>query len=365
LGQLAGGIAHDFNNQLAGIAGFAQLLSLKDPSSPHVAEHTRDILKASDRAASLTRQLLAFAREDARWAEDVDVNDLVSEVVELVRRSIDPRIEVVFEPGDDEMVTQVDPAQAHSAVLNLCLNARDAMPEGGTLTIRTRRSTVQPPEAELNETRPGQYALIEVADTGVGMSQAVLEHVFEPFFTTKARGTGMGLATAYGTARGHGGFVHVESKLGHGSTFRILLPLESAPKSSSRDVPQRIDGKLGLRVLVADDEPLVAATTQAMLEELGCTVHTCGDGQEAVDAFRRAPDAFDVVLLDLSMPRLSGTEALREIRRIDPNIHVVMMSGFTAETSIESLRAAGAAEFVAKPYAIATLRNALTPSTRG
>jgi PAS domain S-box-containing protein len=373
LGQLAGGIAHDFNNQLAGIAGYAELLALERSDLPDVVERTGHILNATDHAANLTRQLLAFAREESQQSEHIDLNSLTADVVEMVRRSIDRAVAVEFEPAPTRLVVRVDRAQAHSAILNLCLNARDAMPNGGKLTISTSTLELDNDQATRGDegsssserTRPdepptGRYALVEVADDGVGMSDSIRERIFEPFFTTKPRGTGMGLATVYGTARGHGGFVDVRSEVGAGSQFRLAFPLEEGATPSTWHRSRTRQGELGLRVLVAEDEPIVAQMTRTLLEQLGCIVHGCGDGEQAVEAFRNAPAEFDAVLLDLSMPRLSGADALRELRRIDAATPVVIMSGYTADTSVQSLHTAGAAGFLAKPFTLEALRSVLS-----
>ncbi len=364
LGQLAGGIAHDFNNQLAGIAGYAQLLALKAAGNPHVDAHTRDILEATKRAAHLTRQLLAFARQSPRCSVQVEFNAVVTEVVELLRRSVDPRIEITFEPTSPELTINCDPAQTHSAILNLCLNARDAMPEGGTLTLRTGIIKIEGENNDLDGVEPGLYGEVQVIDNGVGMTEAVRQRIFEPFYTTKTRGIGLGLATVYGSARSHGGFVRVESEQGSGSTFRLAFPLCLSEQAAAQ-VPASADhAKLELRVLLAEDELSVAKATRGLLEQLGCSVCECRDGEQAVSAFRQTPDDFDVVLLDLSMPRLSGAEALKKIRAINPRMSVVITSGYTADTTVQSLLEAGAAEFVAKPYTLETLCNALSEAVR-
>jgi CheY-like chemotaxis protein len=248
------------------------------------------------------------------------------------------------------------------------------MPNGGTLTICTssfisdgnERDRLQPEDGvgrgqpRSEGPTPGRFVVVEVADDGVGMGEAVRERIFEPFFTTKPRGTGMGLAMVYGMARAHGGFVSVESEPGVGSRFRLALPSEEALPATTEQQLRTREAMLELRVLMAEDEPIVAATTRGILEQLGCTVHECSDGEQAVDVFRVTPGDFDVVLLDLSMPRLSGSGAMQQIREIDPRIPVVVMSGYVADTSVESLRAAGAAEFVAKPFTVAAMRAALS-----
>ncbi|MBN2192726.1 MAG: response regulator [Polyangiaceae bacterium] len=359
LGLLAGGVAHDFNNQLAVIGGLAQLLALRAHDPAQIAEHAGQIIEATRRAAALTGKLLAFARKGSTRDEPIDLNVLVADTAELLRRSVARQVDVRVTPCEERLVAVGDAAQIANALLNLGINARDAMPNGGVLTFRTETVNLDQDDATALELSPGPYALVAVADSGEGMSDEVRERAIEPFFTTKAEGTGMGLAQVYGAARAHHGAVRITSRLGVGSEVTVYLPIAdtSSPPSSPGVAPT--DANLGLRVLVAEDEEQLAATMCLLLEQLGCTAESHHDGQSAVEAFARRPGNFDVVLLDLAMPRMTGASALAELRRIDPEVRVVLTSGFATAADIERLQAAGAAAYLPKPATVRGLVRAL------
>ncbi len=365
LGLLAGGVAHDFNNQLAVIGGLAQLVGLRAHEPAVVSAHAAQILEATRCAADLTGKLLAFARKSASRDEAVDVNAMAADTAELLRRSLTRRIEVRVETSADPLVVRGDPAQLANALLNLGINARDAMPRGGVLTIRTAAVALAGPAAESLALEPGAYVAVTVLDTGEGMSERTLASAFEPFFTTKPDGTGMGLAQVYGAARAHRGGVRATSRLRVGTEVTIYLPLVEAPSTPSSTGGQLAEVRLGLRVLLAEDEERLAAATRLLLQQVGCAVEVCVDGQEAVEAFRRDPSAYDVVLLDLAMPRLSGVAALAAIRRLDPEARVVITSGYATGAAVEQLLAEGAAAFVPKPATLAALVRALRRAVAG
>jgi len=365
LGLLAGGVAHDFNNQLAVIGGLAQLVGLRAHEPAVVSAHAAQILEATRCAADLTGKLLAFARKGASRDEAVDMIAMAADTAELLRRSLTRRIEVRVEACADRLVVRGDPAQLANALLNLGINARDAMPRGGVLTIRTAAVELDGSAADSLELEPGSYAAVTVLDTGEGMSERTLASAFEPFFTTKPDGTGMGLAQVYGAARAHRGGVRATSRLRVGTEVTIYLPLVEVPSTSSSPGQPLAELRLGLRVLMAEDEERLAAATRLLLEQVGCAVEVCADGQEVVEAFRRDPSAHDVVLLDLAMPRLSGLEALAAIRRADPEARVVITSGYATSAAVEQLLADGAAAFVPKPATLAALVRALSRAVAG
>ncbi len=365
LGLLAGGVAHDFNNQLAVIGGLAQLVTLRAHEPAVVAAHAGQILEATRCAADLTGKLLAFARKGASRDEAVDVNALVTDTAELLRRSLTRRIDVCFEVGGDHLVVLGDPAQLANALLNLGINARDAMPGGGVLTIRTEAVELDGPAASTLEIEPGPHVAITVLDTGEGMTERTLASAFEPFFTTKPDGTGMGLAQVYGAARAHRGGVRATSRLGVGTEVTVYLPLVDLPSTSSSRGVLPGEVRLGLRVLMAEDEERLATATRLLLEQVGCAVEVCADGLQVVEAFRHEPAAYDVVLLDLAMPRLSGAEALAEIRRADPEARVVITSGYATGPAVERLLADGAVAFVPKPATLSALVRALRSAVAG
>ncbi len=356
IGQLAGGVAHDFNNQLTAILGYGELLRLaaKDAESASFAEH---IVRASRRSADLTRQLLTFARKGHYQVVPVDVHALVIEVIALLERSIDKRITIRTEFKDGEAVVLGDPAQLEAALLNLAINARDAMPEGGTLTISTRALEPDGRARKSTPPAPGPHLRISVTDTGTGMSEATLKRLFEPFFTTKApgKGTGMGLASVYGAVQIHKGTIAVDSQLGRGTTFEIDLPLAQTAVDEPRNEPRALADLARLRVLVVDDEPDVRELLRQMLARAGCQVRTSQDGAEALALFAREGRDIDVVILDLMMPRMSGRDVFAALRRLDPGVKVLVASGYSLDGEAQALLDDGAIGFLQKPFELGTL----------
>ena len=355
VGQLAGGVAHDFNNQLAGIIGFADLLRARAGSDPTVGEYTSGILTAATRAADITSQLLAFARKGRTSDAAVDLHALVLEVVALLQHSIDRRIRIRTELQASEYTTAGDASQLQNAVLNLGLNARDAMPNGGEMIFRTETLSV----AGESDLKVGKHVRLEVIDTGIGMAEATRERLFEPFFTTKPAGTGLGLAAVYGTVRSHRGRIDVESTPGKGARVSLLLPVtapdvaKAAPVSGGSARPQ------SRRVLLVEDEATVAEATRQMLETLGHEVTVCEDAQAGVETYQANSTSFDLVLMDLTTPRLSAREALARILEANPAAHVVLYSGYTAGAETQRLLAAGAKAFLSKPFRLEQLESTL------
>ncbi|MHC4562602.1 MAG: hybrid sensor histidine kinase/response regulator [Planctomycetota bacterium] len=355
IGQLAGGVAHDFNNLLAAIMGNAELLEMTLPSESSEVGYAKEIVTASSRAAELTKQLLAFSRKGLMRTANVDMHSIITEVVALLDRSIDKRIKIVQRLEASPAVVSGDLTQLHSAILNLAVNARDAMPEGGELTLSTRSALLDESYcAEHGEgILPGHYVEIAVTDTGVGMEDDVQSHVFEPFFTTKEQGagTGLGLASVYGCVKNHEGTIRVYSEPGRGSTFKVLLPLSpeaSTDAAVDRQAPIRGHG----HILVVDDEETVRRFTHRALTHLGYRVSCCSDGDEAVEFFRETHGEIDLVILDLIMPKLSGDEVFNLLKAIDPDVRVLIASGFTRNGTADALIDNGALGFLNKPYRI-------------
>jgi CheY-like chemotaxis protein len=284
------------------------------------------------------------------------LHGLIGEVVSLLERSIDPRVTLRVELRASCACVAGDPTQLQNALLNLALNARDAMPEGGTVTFRTESVVVGATAESIASVTPGDYLRVEVTDTGVGMDEATRQRIFEPFFTTKSHGTGMGLAAVYGTIRAHRGVVEVVSSPGAGTTFCLLIPAGSPDASAQPALrsplpPSRVDAE----VLIAEDEPAVAAMMAELLKHLGCRATLCQDGETAVRRYREQPHRFELVILDLTLPKMSGKDAFGEIRRINPNALVIIASGYSDDTKLESLLGAGAAAFLPKPFRLAQL----------
>ncbi len=362
VGQLAGGIAHDFNNQLAGIIGYAEMIRLKHGQHPELLGYLEAILVASRRARDLTDKLLAFARKGTQAARPVELHGLVDEVTSMLEHSIDPRITIEVNAPDRALIVMGDPSQLQSALLNLGLNARDAMPDGGRLTFAL--DVVADAATELECERAVR---VRVSDTGRGMDPEHAARVFEPFFTTKPSGTGMGLAAVYGTVRAHRGVVAVTSELGTGTTFTIDLPLHDITADESVAgtpvPPSRVSERpLTLSILVVDDEPGVRDVVRSILELHGSKVTCAEDGAQALAIFHRGE--FDLVLLDLAMPNLSGAETFVELRRIEPELPIVLMSGYTSDGVADELLAAGARALLRKPFPLEQLVAAVRRAVR-
>ncbi|MEI6147708.1 MAG: ATP-binding protein [bacterium] len=366
IGQLAGGVAHDFNNQLGGIIGFAELLSdnLTDPTLKVYAEK---ILEAGGRAADLTRQLLAFSRKGKYLSMPTDVHRVIQEVVELLNRSVDKRIEIQQYLEATPSLVLADPAQIQSALLNLGLNARDAMPEGGELFFRTCLVTFSADHPD-EELKPGRYVQISVTDTGVGINAATMKRLFEPFFTTKevGKGTGLGLASAYGTIKNHGGTIRVYSEPGHGSTFSIYLPVleEEGAALVVREVAAPTPTGHG-RILIVDDERVILEIGTAMLHKLGYEVTACGDSHEALELYRKNWRTLDLVILDMVMPKMSGRDLFLAMRQINPGIKALLSSGYSINGEAQGILNQGVMAFLHKPYLWAELAQSVAKVLSG
>jgi PAS domain S-box-containing protein len=335
IGQLAGGVAHDFNNQLTGIVANATLLKDMVRGEPAGEACIGAILHCSSRSADLTRQLLAFARKGDRRQEVVDVDVLVQDSASLLARSIDKRVAIELDlAGEGRARVVGDAAFLESALVNLGLNARDAMPRGGVLRFETRMlSADRLPARARAQLVPSasDYVCVRVSDTGIGIEPDALSRIFEPFFTTKPHGHGLGLSAAFGTVHAHRGTMLVTSAAGAGTTLEVLLPATDEPLAHHA-APQPLPPLEGVHVLLAEDEQVVGRATELLLQELGCSVTWCRDGREALDAFERDPDTFDVMMLDHSMPGLLGSEVAERATSLRPRLPIIATSGFAEST---------------------------------
>lgn len=361
LGVLAGGIAHDFNNLLVGVLGNASLaeeiLAPDSPATPLVAE----VRTIATRAADLTRQLLAYAGKGRFVVETVDVSTLVGELATLLRTAVSKRAEFAIELVPDLPAVKADATQLRQVVMNLITNASDALDDRpGRISLRTG---VMVPDDEFRMEAvggatlgEGAHVFVEVQDTGHGMTAETLARIFDPFFTTKFAGRGLGLAATLGIVRSHGGAIHVCSSFGVGTTIRLALPAEQVeiPAPPPRRASQP-DWRGSGEVLLADDEEMVRKVAARVLRHLGFTVVECADGQEAVERFAADPDRFRLVMLDLTMPRRSGDDALRAIRRIRADVPALICSGHTAEGIDPALTALPGVSFLQKPYEVTAL----------
>lgn len=350
IGKLAGGIAHDFNNQLTGIMGYAELLKrqLADPRERGYAEA---ILSIALRAADLAAQLLTFARKGNAIVEPVDLHDIAREVVSILAHSIDRRIRIDQRLDACPSWTMGDPTLLQTALLNLGLNARDAMPGGGTLVIATSVEELPRPGAP-PDLAAGRYVRLDVTDTGVGMSAETQQHLFEPFFTTKERGkgTGLGLAAVYGAVKSHHGAITVRSAPGQGTTFSLHLPACEPPASVQQAAPAQAARTRGLRILLADDEEAVRESMAQHLRAGGHEVATAPDGAAALQRYETSWQEIDVVILDLMMPRMGGRDAFLAMRRINPALRALFISGEAADDQVQALLEAGVLGFLKKPF---------------
>jgi len=381
IGRLAGGIAHDFNNMLFAIHGYAELLiqdlASDDPERldpERLRPSVTAISQAADRAATLTAQLLAFSRQQMVSVKVLDINAAVTTIEPMLQQLIGENVELVLKLDRAAGNIRGDVGQLGQIVVNLVVNARDAMPHGGSVTIETANVAFEEPYAtEHLNLAPGPYVLLAVSDTGIGMDRATRDHIFEPFFTTKdvGKGTGLGLATTWGIVQQAGGHIWVYSEPGHGSAFKLYFPRVDAPVEERVATPLGSTAGVGT-VLVVEDEPAVRDMTTEMLRRAGYDVIAVADGVEAITAARLA-QSIDVLVTDVVMPNMSGIELVEQMMDRYPELGVVLLSGYTAETlDLERITARGAM-FVPKPvtsnqllqtvlHAVASRRAAATRS---
>jgi two-component system, cell cycle sensor histidine kinase and response regulator CckA len=363
VGQLAGGVAHDFNNLLTAMIGFCDLLLLRSrPSDPAFAD-IMQIKQNANRAANLVRQLLAFSRQQTLQPRVLDITDILVELSHLLRRLIGENITLEVEHGRELGLVKVDQGQLEQVVINLVVNARDAMPQGGRLTIRTANVPQAAAVRRGAEVMPaGDYVLIEVADTGVGIAPDNLARIFEPFFSTKevGSGTGLGLSTVYGTVKQTGGFVFVESVQGCGAAFEIYLPRHQAADApalltSGHDpsAPRDLTGNAAV-MLVEDDEAVRMFGARA-LRNKGYRVSEAKSGEAALELIGATSEKFDLLITDVVMPQMDGPALIREVRRLDPGIKVIFISGYTEDTFRQRLDSDSNIHFLAKPFSLKQL----------
>ena len=373
IGRLAGGIGHDFNNALGVILGWANLGQERAPPESRLGEIFSKIASQSKHAAGLTFQLLAFARRQVLQPQNVNLNALVSEVARLLSAAMGDQIEFKILCAADLRTVHADQTQIEQVLMNLCLNARDAMAEGGKLIVETQNVVVGD---EFRSTHPyavpGEYVLLSVSDTGMGMDRETLDHIFEPFFTTKetGKGSGLGLATVYGIVKQHGGFVNVYTELGHGTSFRVYLPRVGQLPDEARpsDAEQSVAGTE--TALIGEDHQELREIASESLTSHGYHVILAKNGEDAVRLFKAHKDEIDVIILDVMMPRLPGPAAYVQMCAIKPGVPVIFTSGYSADPAMLSASIESGAGFLQKPYPARALsravRNALdgTPSAR-
>ncbi|MGE3230571.1 MAG: response regulator [Hyphomicrobium sp.] len=362
VGQLAGGIAHDFNNLLTAMIGFCDLLLLRHRAGDQSFADIMQIKQNANRAANLVRQLLAFSRQQTLIPRVLDVTDVLAELSHLLRRLIGANIELQMVHGRELHAVKVDHGQLEQVIINLAVNARDAMPEGGKLTIRTNNVSNPGQTVRGGEVMPpGDYVRIEVADSGTGIAPNVIEHIFEPFFSTKevGAGTGLGLATVYGIVKQTGGFIFVESRMGEGAVFSIYLPRHAAVAA---EPAQRKTGEgpaadlTGMgTVLLVEDEDAVRLFGARALRNKGYNVFEARSGEAALEILKAGKQAIDLLITDVVMPRMDGPALIREVRQLRPELKVIFISGYAEEDFRKRLDENMEMHFLAKPFSLAQL----------
>jgi PAS domain S-box-containing protein len=353
LGLLAGGVAHDFNNILTGILGYASLVKAKTPEADPVHKYMETIEKSATRAAGLAKQLLGFARKGKYKIEKTSMNTIARELADFMKETFDRNITITLNTEDNIPLVEGDSTQLYQALLNLCINSRDAMPEGGRLFIKTEFKQLQSERvADVFHIPAGEYITTTVTDSGVGISPEVKKKIFDPFFTTKesGKGTGLGLAMVYGIIKNHGGYVDVYSEEGVGTTVRIYLPTaEGVSTEYEKFTIDPLTDKKGI-ILIIDDEEMVRRSVADILTAYSYEVLTANDGIEGVRVFQANRHKIVLVILDMIMPEMSGKQTFKEIREISPDIKVLLCSGYGQEQYFHELFEAGADSFLQKPF---------------
>ena len=368
VGLLAGGVAHDFNNLMMVISSYGEMLEDRLGPDEQLRKYTQQILKASERAASLTQQMLAFSRKQVLAPRIIDLNVTVDETVKMVKRVLGEHIELIFQPGKPLSPLEADPGQITQVVLNLCLNARDAMPQGGKLMIETQDVEVDAQLASQHPSfMPGKYVLLAVTDTGEGMAKEVQERIFEPFFTTKAlgRGTGLGLSTVYGIVKQSGGYIWVYSEPDRGTCFKLYFPANSGQPKETKTRTAAHEGR-GETILVVEDEEALRGAICEHLKHHGYEVLEARNGHDALQIAEEHPEQIHILLTDVIMPQMSGPEIAARISKL-PNrqgVITLFMSGYPQDAIVDHAELQAGLALIQKPFSLATLTERLREELR-
>ncbi len=361
VGQLAGGIAHDFNNILGVIMNYAEFVAGEVAAGSQAHEDVEEIRRAAERAAALTRQLLIFSRREVVKPEVIELASLLSELENLLDRALGERVQLSLGIATGLRKIEADPGQVEQVLVNLAVNGRDAMPEGGRLLIEAENVELDEEYAYMHpDTAPGAYVRIKVSDTGVGMDAETAERVFEPFFTTKSDGTGLGLATVYGIVTGSGGRIDVYSELGVGTTVKIHMPASGAGATKEETVSEEEVAGRGEVVLVVEDEPDVRRMAERILTKGGYSVIGTDEGEAAVRICEHEEQRVDLLLTDVIMPAMLGTELVEKVRALRPELPVLYMSGYSHEVlAPQALTGDGSSAFIEKPFSANALKGSV------
>jgi PAS domain S-box-containing protein len=358
IGTLAGGIAHDFNNILQPILGYCDFLRSELPADNPQRGYAEGIFKASLRAKELVGQILTFSRQSEQKMIPVQMQQALEETVKLARSTIPSNIDIREDIQIDPIYVMADPTQMHQIVMNLIINAYHAVAQtGGGISIHLAGEQLDTADLKGISLEPGEYAILTVSDTGSGIDPAIMDKIFEPYFTTKSRGenSGLGLAVVYGIVKGHGGDIKVRSEVGTGTTIRIYLPLAGRPSEETPSDVKETYPTGNERILFVDDEEMVTDVGQIMLERLGYRVTTCLGSSAALDAFRKNPDGFDLVITDMTMPEMTGDRLAGELLAIRPGIPVIICTGYSERINYDEAATLGIKELLMKPISISDL----------
>ncbi len=355
IGTLAGGIAHDFNNLLMGILGNASLVLLDIDSSHPYYEKLKNIEQYVQNGADLTKQLLGFARGGKYEVRPTDLNEIIKKSSEMFGRT---KKEVVIHPKYQKNIwtVEIDRGQIDQVLLNLYVNAWQAMPEGGNLYIQTKNITLDENYIKPYKLKPGRYVRISVTDTGIGMDESTRQRIFDPFFTTRemGRGTGLGLASVYGIIKNHDGFINVDSEEGEGTTFNIYLPATEKETIQKEHLPEEVL-KGAETVLLVDDEDMIIDACEQLLEEMGYKVIIAKGGKAAIEVYKKNMDEIDMVILDMIMPDMGGGETYDKLKEINPKIKVLLASGYSINGQASEILDRGCNGFIQKPFQMENL----------
>ncbi len=356
IGNLAGGIAHDFNNILAAILGSASIMRRHMEEGHHLAKYVQIIEGAARRGSSLTRQLLTFARKTENIVKPVELHPLIEETLILFERSVSKEIEVEKYFTDEQANVNGDEGQIQQALLNVLLNSRDAMPNGGKVFIRTSNTMADAHTiSQFSSVKPGRFVAITITDTGVGMDEKMKSRVFEPWFTTKEFGTGLGLSVVYGVVQSHGGFINLESEIGRGTSFTMYLPSSDAKaKAAARKRRQRLPHG-SENILIIDDEVSVCEIAKDMLSNLGYTVSYAHDGKAGVEMYRTRRASIDLVMMNMNMPLMGGRETFRQLKNITPDLPILIVTGHGRAVVDQSEWSSEISGYLQKPFQLEDL----------